>query len=168
MNALFLPASSLFLFPPRYTNILPSPFLNAKWGKVSREMTADEFFPSMRSQVHWSDLTWGPPVIKWPLTFRTDRGHRSDEVLLWRGEGIERMGRGWNTNIPKVIRSTVLQHFLQRDLTGDYTWTSFGINIYEIQNDTKRAGVGFFNALPPHSSRDQAQDEKCAQEGVCP
>lgn len=40
---------------------------------------------------------------------------------------------------------------------GEYTWKSFGINIYAIQNDMKGAGVGLFNV--PHSSRAQAHGE---------
>lgn len=51
------------------------------------------------------------------------------------------------------------------DLTCECTWKSFGINIYAIQNDINRASL---NIPPPHSSRDQAQNEKCEQEGVCP
>lgn len=50
----------------------------------------------------------GPPVIERPLTFQTDRGQRSDEILLWKGgEGRERTKSGgwWIENIPTVARS---------------------------------------------------------------
>lgn len=112
-------------------------------------------------------------MIKRPLTHRTNRGQRSDEVLSRRGEG--RTQRGGTVDGEQATHRSeevqlygTLQHFLQRDHTGEYKWKSSGINIYVIQNDIKRAGVRFFNVLPPHSSRDQAQDEKCTQEGVCP
>lgn len=41
--------------------VLPSPSPNAKYGNVSREMSADEFIPFNRSQVHSSDLAREAP-----------------------------------------------------------------------------------------------------------
>ncbi len=103
------------------------------------------------------------PVIEWPLTFRTNRGQRSNEEPLWGGRGVlKKQGAGWKMfqQSWEIWLYCIPWHFLW-DLTGECTLRSFDINIYAIQNDIKIAGVRCLNVFLPHSSTDQAQDEKC-------
>lgn len=129
---------------------------------MSREISADGFIHSTRSQVHWSDLACGPPVIERPLSFRTDQGQRSDEIAMG----------GWK-KIPAFTQNYgcfILHHVLRDRADGAAHWRPLKLifmqNLHRkvcvlnhrggqtLQLNTKQARISLFlTSLSLHCSR---------------
>lgn len=75
------------------------------------------------------------------------------------------MFKEWGTDLKKCLNNRKKHSFIAYCSISSRETSGMNAQFRMIH---KKLGVRFLNVLPPHSSRDQKQDEICAQEGVCP